>query len=189
LPEGLRFDSSAGSDLKPWKEVVSGALRTDHPATGGAGHVLLGRIAVSTAAVKGMVCGGLGAWLMWTSTLPGDGLVALMVGLFGLLWLTGAVGYFLAVFLIALRWYQGRLIGGLVDAALTAVVAWILVSIGSYPGAVVIGYSNGRPEAVPGLVWFALASLWVAGSVPILTLFVLFVTSWVRQLGHPSRVS
>jgi len=144
---------------------------------------------VSTAAVKGIVCGTLGAWFMWTSTLPGDALVGMMVLFFGLLSLAGSVGYFLAVFLLALQWYQGRLIGGLIDAALTAGVAWVLVSIGLYPGAVVVGYTNGRPDDVPGLVWFALASLWVAGTVPILTLFVLFVMSRLRSSWSPSKVS
>jgi len=141
-------------------------------------QVWLQRFAILVSATKGLLVGALGGWLMWHSTLPMDGLVARLESGIALLLLVGAVGYLLAAFLLSRPSLGERCCGAIFDAAITAIVARVIISMAERPGEVVLGNSYEATNAVPQAVILSIAAVWIATSVPMLTFIAL--TMWSR---------
>src|SRR5260370_16022824 len=117
---------------------------------------------------------------MWQSTLPMDGLEALALSYVAVLWLLGASAYLLGAFLLALGWFPGRVIGGLLDATATSIVAWVAISFGQYQ-VLYVTYAPSGPGAWPPAIAFLLAALWIAASLPMLSSFLLAAVMRARR--------
>jgi len=140
----------------------------------------LRRASVIAALTKGLLCGALAGWLMWQSTLPMDGLAALMLTYVGALWLIGGFAYLIGAFLLARRWFPWRVVGGLLDAAPTWIVAWVAISFGERQ-LLYVTYAPHGPGAWPPAIAFLVAAVWIAASLPMMTSFVLAAVMRARR--------
>lgn len=120
------------------------------------------RLSVTIALVKAFPCGAAAIWLALASMQPGDGLAALAIFLLSLPGFAFASLYVLAGFLLSRPGLLWKSIGAVVEVAVSALVAWVLVSLATYPGA--LFFANGVDYPPRWTVW-ALAAVWVAASI------------------------
>jgi len=171
--------SHGGVDLSARDSTPRAWLPPDGVRTRSA-QTWLRRASVIAALTKALACGAMGGWLIWQSTLPMDGLAALMVTYVGALWLLGAFAYLFGAFLLARRWFPWRVIGGLLDATATWIVAWVAISFGQYQ-VLYVTYAPNGPGAWPPAIAFLLAALWIAASLPIVSSFLLAAVMRARR--------
>ncbi len=171
--------SHGGVDLNARDSIPRAWL----PPEGGRAHraqTWLRRTSVIAALTKGLLSGALAGWLMWQSTLPMDGLAALAISYVAVLWLYGAFAYLVGAFLLARRWFPWRVVGGLLDAAATSIVAWVAISFGQYQ-VLYVTYTPHGPGAWPPAIAFFLAALWIAASLPMVSSFLLAAVMRARR--------
>jgi len=132
------------------------------------------RAAIWTPFFKAIPCAALGGYSMWLLTTPIYGFGWTLTFVVAVLWLIFGAGYLLAAFLLSRRSFLWRFSGGIIDATVTALVAWVIFWLANYPGAVVLSYSKeGVPNAVPQPVFAAIGVVWIAASLPMLAWLLL----------------
>jgi hypothetical protein len=118
---------------------------------------------------------------MWWLMKPMDGFVAMVTILIAVLSLVGGVGYLLAAFLLSRRSLFWRLSGGIIDATVTAIVAWVIFWLAEQSAADVNSCCQGDPKAVPAVVLAAIAVVWIGVSLPMLAWFLLGTADRFQQ--------
>lgn len=163
--------NAGGADLKPW-ETLARVWRSGAALRPGSRQVWLRRVAISASFLKAIPCAALGGYFMWWLTTPMDALVSMLTFGIAELWLIGGVGYLLAAFLLSRQSFAERFTGGIIDATGTGIVAWVIFWLAERPGEVVLSYSHGVPDAVPQPIFWAIALVWIAASIPMLAWFL-----------------
>ena len=110
---------------------------------------------------------------MWSLTKPIYGFGWTLTFVVAVLSLIFGSGYLLAGFLLSLRSLFWRFSGGIIDATVTALVAWVIFWLAEQSAANVNSCCQGDPNAVPVVILAAIALVWIAASIPMLAWFLL----------------
>ena len=133
----------------------------------------LRRAAIGASILKAIACAAVGIWSLWQTTLPMDSLVAMFAFFVAAISLIGSVGYLLGAFLLSRRSFFWRILGGIMDATGTALVAWVFLWFADRSLAAVNSYGPGDPGPLPAVVFAAIGVVWIAASFPMLAWFLL----------------
>ncbi len=122
---------------------------------------------------KAIPCAALGGYFIWSLTTPIYGFGWTLTFVAAVFWLIFGAGYSLAAFLLSRRSFLWRFSGGIVDATVTTVVAWVFFWLAGQSAANVNSCCQGDPNAVPVVILAAIALVWIAASIPMLAWLLL----------------
>lgn len=135
--------------------------------------VWLRRAAIWASLLKAITCAAVGGWSIWQMTLSTDALVGMFAFFVGAVSVIGSVGYLLGAFLLSRRIVLWQFSGGIIDATLTALVAWVFFWLADRSFAAVNAYGQGDPGVLPAEIFEAIGVAWIAASIPMLAWFLL----------------
>jgi hypothetical protein len=149
--------------------------------TGGIDPYRFRSVAIWAPFLKAIPCAVLGGYFGWWLTRPGQGFGWIVTFFFASLWLLGGAAYLLAALLLSRRSLFWRLGGGIIDATATAIGALGFFWLAGRSAENVNSCCQGDPNAVPVVIFGAIAIVWIAASVPMLAWFVLGAAARFQQ--------
>ena len=162
---------SDGIDLNP-SENAPKVWREDAALRPGSRQIRLRRAAISASLLKVIASAAFAGYFIWRWTTPMDALAGLLTIGSAFLWVCGGIAYMLAAFLLSRRSFRWRF-GGIIDATVTAAVAWVFFWFAEQSFAAVNAYGQGNPGELPAVIFAAIGVVWIAASIPMVAWFLL----------------